>query len=358
LSFVSLFAVLYGAFSLFQPLRARFADQGEARERVKQLLDTYKTPSEEFFKLWPHDKQYYFDEKNEAVIAFHVYRGVALCVSDPIGNPERFMSLMVGFQNLCFNNDWLPSMVHVSDENLTLYEHSGFSMQKLGQEAIVDIEHFENELRNSKYFRQIRNRFEKNSYTFELLSPPHHKAVLSRLQAISDEWLSKGGRAERGFVMGYYTEEYMQMCQLLVARDAAGTIQAFLNIVPADFDKQEATYDLLRQSDAALSNINDYLLINMISEMQKQGYTRINMGLCPLAGLNDEDKKNNGLLDNLMQFAYANGDRFFSFSGLYKFKAKYDPVWHNKYIGYKGGLRGFSKTMTSLTRCMSKVVKL
>jgi phosphatidylglycerol lysyltransferase len=334
LSFVSLFAVLYGAFSLFQPLRAKFADQSDAREKILKLLEQYETNCEEFFKLWPHDKQYYFDDSGQSAIAFHVFAGVALCLSDPIGNPERFVALMAGFQNQCFNNDWLPSMVHVSEQYIQLYERSGFSLQKLGQEAIVNIEHFENKLSNSKYFRQIRNRFDKNGYSFELLSPPHHDAVLSRLKAISDEWLSKGGRAERGFVMGYYTEEYMQNCQLMVARDAAGTIQAFLNKVPAIFDKKEATYDLLRQSDAALSNVNDYLLMNMIKTMHTKGYKRINMGLSPLAGLNDEDQTNNGLLDNVLKFAYANGDRFYSFSGLYKFKSKYEPDWHDKYIGY------------------------
>jgi lysylphosphatidylglycerol synthetase-like protein (DUF2156 family) len=59
-----------------------------------------------------------------------------------------------------------------------------------------------------------------------------------------------------------------------------------------------------------------------------------------------------------MQFAYANGDAFFSFSGLHRFKAKYEPKWQDKYVGYKGGVAGFGRTVTMLTRCMTKVVKL
>jgi phosphatidylglycerol lysyltransferase len=358
LSFISTIAVIYALLSLFQPLKARLSDQSLARQRVLDLLITYGGVSEEFFKLWPHDKHYFFDDSHESVMAFHVYRGVALCVSDPVGNPSRFPSLVNNFDNLCFNNDWLPALVHVGDEHVSLYEKEGYSLQKLGQEAIVDINHFNDELKDSKYFRQIINRFNKQGYSFELLTPPHHQAILDRLKTISDEWLSKGSRAERGFVMGYFTTDYMQQCVVAVARDAANTIQAFANIVPAEFDNEEATYDMLRQSDKALSNVTDYLLTKLMEKLKDQDYLRLNMGLSPLAGLDEIDNEEKTILDNVLKFAYANGDRFFSFSGLYKFKAKYEPTWHDKYIGYKGGIRGFSRTMTALTRCMSKVVKL
>lgn len=358
LSFVSAISVLYVVVALFQPLRSRFSDQSALRAQVRDLLDWYGAESEEFFKLWPHDKQYFLDDSGEAALAFHVFGGVALCISDPVGNPSRYSQLMNDFGQMCFHNDWLPAMIHVSDMHLKLYEDAGFTVQKLGQEAVVDLDNFVNEVMRNKYFRQIQNRFTKQGYTFELLDPPHHQAVVERLKSISDEWLSKGGRSERGLAMGYFTEQYVQMCQMAVARDAAGTIQAFANIIPADFNKTDATYDMLRQSEKSLSNINDYLLVNLIDELHSKGYKTLNMGLSPLAGLDDTDNERKSLVDNVMKFAYANGDKFFSFSGLHRFKSKYEPKWQDKYVGYKGGIRGFSRTMTALTRGMSKVVKL
>jgi phosphatidylglycerol lysyltransferase len=359
LSFISLGAVIYAVLALFQPIRSRYGDQTSARELMRTLMVRYGAPSEEFFKIWPHDKQYYFDKTGESGIAFHSYRGVALCVSDPIGNPAKFPSLMKDFRGLCFNNDWLPSFIHVSDDYRKLYEDNGFTLQKLGQEAVVKLEKFNQEEANNKYFRQIRNKFQKQGYTCELLHAPHHQAVLDRLHAISSEWLSQGGRAERGFAMGYYTTEYMQMCEILVARDAAGTIQGFVNIVPVEFDTEEATYDLLRNSQSSLGNINDYLLMNLIEKLHAEGFQRLNMGLAPLGGMkkDDEDEEERTLIDNLMHFAYANGDRFYSFSGLYRFKSKYGPEWQDRYIAYQEGMRGFSRSVTALTRCMRKVVK-
>jgi phosphatidylglycerol lysyltransferase len=149
----------------------------------------------------------------------------------------------------------------------------------------------------------------------------------------------------------------MQQCEILVARDAAGTIQAFVNLVPADFDTHEATYDLLRNAQGSLGNINDYLLMNLIKRLHSHGYERLNLGLAPLGGLEDSDDEERTLIDNVLQFAYANGDRFYSFSGLYRFKAKYEPEWQDRFVAYQDGMRGFSRTMTALTRCMRNVVR-
>jgi phosphatidylglycerol lysyltransferase len=358
LSFVSFFAVAYAALSLFQPIRARFSDQTYQRELMQRLMERYGAPSEEFFKLWPHDKLYFFDQTGQSGLAFHTHQGVALCVSDPIGDPQYFTALMDGFKEMCFNNDWLPAFIHVSNQYRHLYENQGFTMQKLGQEAVVNIHDFNAHVATNKYFRQINNKFSKQGYTYELLQAPHHVAVLDRLKVISDDWLSQGGRSERGFAMGYYTSEYMQQCQIFVARDAAGTIQAFVNLVPSNnFDKQEATYDLLRNAEGSLGNINDYLLMSLLKIMQERGYQRLNLGLAPLGGLKDINNEEKSLIDNVLQFAYANGDRFYSFSGLYRFKSKYEPEWQDRFVAYQDGMRGFSRTMTALTRCMRKVVR-
>jgi phosphatidylglycerol lysyltransferase len=137
----------------------------------------------------------------------------------------------------------------------------------------------------------------------------------------------------------------------MVVRDAAGTIQAFLNQVPAEFDRTEATYDMLRHTKGSLGNINDFLLLGFLAHLESSGYVRVNLGLCPLVGIDDDEESKN-LIDSVLRFAYANGDRFYSFSGLYRFKNKYEPLWRERYIAYQGGVRGFSRTTNALMRVM------
>ncbi len=356
LSFVSVAAVAYVLLALFQPLKQRLSDQNQPRELLRNLMTKDTAKSEDFFKLWPHDKHYFFDTDKRSGLAYAVHRGVALCLGDPVGDKKAFGNLLSQFEDTCFGNDWLPAFVHVEDTHKKLYERHGYSLQKIGEEGVVDIEHFQTNVVTNKYFRHIRNKFTKQEFTGELLKPPHHTAVIQRLSEISDDWLKRGGREERGFAMGYFSEEYMQQCDVMVVRDAAGTIQAFLNMLPTDFDTQEATYDLLRYTHSSVGNSNDFLLINYIDYLSKSGYTRLNLGLCPLYGL-DADTEDSGMIDGLLRFAFANGDRFYSFSGLQRFKSKYEPEWRDRYLAYQSGVRGITKTANALMRSMRVNIK-
>lgn len=350
LSFVSVGSLVYVAISFFQPVRSRLRNQSLNRQRMLSLLEKERAPSEDFFKLWPHDKLYFFDSAEQAGTAFTVRGGVALNLGDPVGKPARLKALLNEFDTLCFVNDWLPAFLHVEAKHQKLYEAFGYNLQLIGQEAVVDIAYFGDQVARNKYFRNITNRFNKADYQVELLTPPHSSALINRLRQVSAEWLDRPARSERGFVMGYFNEAYLQQCDVLVARDAAHTIQGFINLIPAPFDNEELTFDMMRHTAQSLANINDFMLLNLIAHARDQGFKRLNLGLSPLVGLDTEEA--NGLITSALRFAYVNGDRFYSFSGLHRFKDKYEPVWSDRYIAYKGGVRGFSRTMNALLRAM------
>jgi phosphatidylglycerol lysyltransferase len=352
LSVISTGAVIFVFISFFQPLRARHVDIRQAREHAERLLKEYSNDSEDYFKLWPQDKSYIFSSDQQAAIAYRVERGVALVVGDPFGEQSSMLSLLKDFEELCYTNDWQPAFVHSQPAWQKLYAQRGYTAQVIGQEAEVDIDVFMNGVRRDKYFRNINNRFVKAGYTTELLQPPHNDALLQRLRVISDDWLERPGRTERGFMMGHASDGYLQQCTVVVARDSAGTIQGFLNQVPT-YEPKVANYDLLRSASTAQSNINDYVLLSFIDSLHARGYTQINLGLSPLAGI--DESNDNSLISTAMRLIYKGGDRFYSFQGLRKFKAKYDPIWSDRYVVYKNGVPGFTRTVRALTRAMSRL---
>jgi phosphatidylglycerol lysyltransferase len=356
LNVLTLVAVGYGFISLFQPIKARLSNQAAKRQHFEALLRNYSTNSEDFFKLWPHDKNYFFahkDDPTSAALAYRVQSGVALVVGDPIGRPRQLKLLIKGFMEFCRVNDWAIALVHITPQHSAVWKSFGFSIQQVGEEAIVDIANFKEQVVGNKYFRQIRSKFERQAYTCQLMQPPHNQALLERLKVVSDDWLSLPGRQERGFMMGHFTPEYMQSCPLLVARDAAGTIQGFLNQLPS-FQDTMASFDLLRHSRQSPGNTNDYLLMNFIDLAEASGFTKVNLGLCPLYGVGRKND-HKSVIDSTLRFVYANGDRFYSFSGLHRFKSKYQPLWQPRYIVYKGGLRGFSRALLALNKAMSRL---
>jgi phosphatidylglycerol lysyltransferase len=350
LATVSLAALTYSIVSFFQPLRARYSDQSAGRALMKKLLEDSPANSEEFFKLWPEDKVYLFDRFQSAGIAYRVEQGIALSCGAPVGDNAAIPSAMQEFEDECRTNDWMPAYIHVTDELSELYKKRGYGVQKIGEEAIINIEQFQSNVRGNKYFRHIANKFKKQDFSVEILEPPHNTAMIARLKDISLDWAKQPGRAERGFLMGYFEEAYLQQSVLVVARDAAGTIQAFLNLIPS-FDPEEANYDMLRHTAASPGNINDFVLLCLLDDLALRGVKRFNLGLCPLAGLDDTDNERS-IVDTALRFIYANGDRFYSFSGLHKFKAKYEPNWKDRYIVYRGGIAGFTRTVSALNKAV------
>ncbi|HKR81886.1 MAG TPA: phosphatidylglycerol lysyltransferase domain-containing protein [Candidatus Saccharimonadales bacterium] len=351
LSIISIGALVYAFVSLFQPLRARLGDQSSNRKHAETLLKKYPASSEDFFKLWPHDKLYFFDHTLQAGVAYAVHRGVALVVGDPFGNPEKFDSLLDSFEELCRTNDWQIAFAHTEPQHNDWYKKHGFSLQKIGEEAVIDLAHFRGQVQDSKYFRHIRNKFEKQGYTAELLKPPLDAVTVARLRHISRNWLGLPGREERRFMMGYFTSGYLQTsAAIMVLRDKDGSIQAFINQIPS-YDSQEINYDLLRHTQSSPGNSNDFLLLNFIDYAAEQGFTRANLGLCPLSGLGSHEEAH-ALIDNALGFVYNKGDRFYSFTGLRRFKAKYEPAWSPRYIAYREGVPGFTRVVTALARAM------
>lgn len=353
LASVSIAAAVYVAVAFFAPIRFRMSHHQRDYEDASQLVRKYAKSSEDFFKLWPRDKVYYFNAERSAMIAYHVSRGVALMVGDPLGKPAPAHALLGQFMQLCATNDWRPALIHTDGSNLKFYKRCGLDIQKIGEEALVDINHFTNEVLKNKYFRNINNRFTKAGYSFETAEAPHSQDLLKRLRQISNDWLSAPGRAERGIMMGYFSDEYLQQCTIALLKDSEGQIQAFANQVPT-IKSGEANYDFLHSSRGSPSNINDFLMLNFIVHLRARGFHRLNMGLCPLSGLEQPTQQDKTLVDNVLKFAYANGGRFYSFEGLRRFKSKYEPQWEDRFVVYSGGLAGFGRALNALLKAMTR----
>ncbi len=353
LNILSATALVYMIISLFQPVRFKLSSLAHNRDNALKLLGQGSNDSEDFFKIWPTDKSYFSGERenHQTTIAYRVQRGVALVVGDPIGKKNYREQLVIDFVDFSRLNDWLPAFIHLPKSSLELYRQQNFATQKIGEEAVVDVTEFCKTTSRNKYFRQIKNKFDRQGYSWELLTPPHQITTIGRLREVSSDWLTLPGRQERGFVMGYFSEDYLQQCNLLVARDSAGMIQAFINQVPT-YQSKESNYDLLRHTSKSLGNVNDYLLMAFFQTAQQQGFRAVNLGLCPLSGLvKQSDEKS--VINSVMAFVYSNGDRFYSFNGLRRFKSKYEPTWRSRYIAYKGGVRGFSRIMYALNKVMN-----
>jgi phosphatidylglycerol lysyltransferase len=181
----------------------------------------------------------------------------------------------------------------------------------------------------NKSLRNSYNKMLRNGYKASVQEPPHSPRMLRELRTISSDWLSSRGTKEMGFSLGWFDEDYLNTCPILLVRDGEGFIDAFANIV-TEFHANEAAVDLMRHRSYSEKGIMDFLFVSLFQWAKEKEIVAFNLGLSALSGVgeNPEDPA----LERTLHFMYENIDRFYNFKGLHAFKEKFHPEWSPRYL--------------------------
>jgi len=329
LTVVGVATIIYCLYSILRPLEYQLREAPAARAKAREILETYGGGIDDYFKLWPHDKSYFFSHDNEAFIAYGVARGVAVCFADPEGKPESIERLVQDFKAFSLGNGWLIAFIAASEKHRSLFERAGFNSVLIGADAVIDTEKFVRETARNKYFRNIVNRFEKSGAGVQRHLPPHSRELIEELRYVSNDWLKIPGHKQWQFITGYFSSRYFEHTPLFVVRGRDGKAQAFVNEIPS-FKASEATVDLMRHKRSAPKNVMDFLFVRLVQQLHEEQISKFNLGLSPLA------RQEFGGGEKLLDYIYLATQRFISTKGLHQYKSKFDPVWEPRYVYYIG----------------------
>jgi phosphatidylglycerol lysyltransferase len=95
----------------------------------------------------------------------------------------------------------------------------------------------------------------------------------------------------------------------------------------------------------------DFLLVELILRAQDQAFVRFNLGVAPLSGMRGGRlapawARGANLAFGLRRISY-------NFQGLRRYKEKFRPAWHNRYIALPQGLAGY-RAMIQLIRLIGQ----
>ena len=334
---VSLVAVTL--WSLFRPagkatpiLEARLG-----REFMQYLLEGYSDSSEDYFKLWPHDKSYFVSGKG--AIAYRVEGGIAFMLADPITPAQQRTHILKEFIAYARQHGWTVCVLIIGGKSPKLYEAAGLKTLQIGSSALIDVDTFCTHTARTKWWRWQRNRGEREGWQYSLATPPHNPTLLQELRQVSDVWLGEKGRSEQGFALGYFDETYLQACKLHVLRSADGNIIAFANELPLFAGGKQTTVDLIRYLPDEQGAM-PVLLMRAIEHAGTEGFTHFDLGFVPLAKVENE----------LARLLRRIGAIRFSAQGLEQFKNKFDPTWQPDYLAYDGDLLDLARIAANLER--------
>jgi phosphatidylglycerol lysyltransferase len=255
-------------------------------------------------------------------------------LGDPVGDPACFPTLVRQFFGRCDDFGGIPVFYQVSKDRLHKYADFGLTFAKLGEEAFVPLDTFSLDGAERKPFRLVLNRFGRSGQTFRIVPVDEVPGMLAKVREVSDDWLRHKAAAEKGFSLGFFTEEYVRRFPLAVIEED-GRVEAFASVWPGP-DGTELSVDLMRYRATAPKNAMEVLLLQLMLWGKENGYRRFNLGMAPLSGL--EMSAVAPVWTRMGNWLFERGVPFYNFQGLRVYKEKFHPAWEPRYLAYPGGL--------------------
>ena len=260
-----------------------------------------------------------------------------LAAGDPIGDPEAWPGAITEFLSVAARHAWRPAVMGCSELAAEVWCREGdLTALELGDEAIVSVPDFSLAGRPMRNVRQMVNRVAKNGYTAQVRRVRDiPRAEIDRIIAVADSW--RGSHTERGFSMalGRLGAERDGDCVLVTAMEN-GVLRAVLHFVPWGADG--LSLDLMRRDRAAQPGLNDFLIVESIKAAPALGVKRISLNFAMFrAALERGERIGAGPVLRAWRSLLLFMSRWFQIESLYKFNAKFCPVWEPRFFVYPGG---------------------
>jgi len=323
----------FGLARLLGPVQSRAP--GQKAGDIEKAMTIIENSPETYANLaLLGDKSFLFSDSGNTFIMYGIEGKSWVSMGDPVGEKEEKVELAWRFREMADRYNGWTVFYEVTPEMLYIYLDLGLSLLKLGEEARVRLKDFSLEGSDRKGLRYTVRKLEKEGYHCRIAPKEEIASLLPELKEISDIWLQDKNTSEKGFSLGFFSEDYLKRCPAaIVAREAQ--IVAFANLW-SGAGKKELSLDLMRYLPGLHDGVMEYLFIQLMLWGQKEGYECFNLGMAPLSGL--EDRVLAPLWNRVGAYLYSHGEHFYNFQGLRKYKEKFDPEWTPKYLACPGGL--------------------
>jgi lysyl-tRNA synthetase, class II len=334
LGLFTLFVTIYLFFRSARP-RARLAAADAVR--IRELLDKYGDRDSLGYFALRDDKSVIWSPSGKAGICYRVVSGVMLAAGDPLGDSEAWPGAIAEFLGEAARHAWRPAVMGCSELGAEVWCREGdLTALELGDEAIVNIPEFSLSGRSMRNVRQMVNRVAKNGYTAEVRRVGDiPRQELDRVIHEADNW--RGTQVERGFSMalGRLGAPGDENCVLVTAMEN-GVLKAILHFVP--WGNDGLSLDLMRRDKTAQAGLNDFLIVEAIKAAPGLGVKRVSLNFAMFrAALERGERIGAGPVLKAWRGLLVFLSRWFQIESLYKFNAKFSPVWEPRFFVYPGG---------------------
>ena len=312
-------------------LMARYVrPQAQAeRQTVERLLDEWATTPLAYFHLLG-DKTWLVAADRRSFVGFKLVGTTAVALGEPIGAPDSCQRLISEFVELCELNGWTVALHQVGPDTDGMLAAAGLKLLKIGEEAVIDLQHWNVEAKEHKQLRSALRRVERAGMEVAELPQPIDEGTMAELRQVSDSWRADGSHRERTFTLGQFDAAYLRATIVLVVREREShRIVAFANVLPS-YRSRIGNFDLMRRTPDAPNGVMEYLFVALIDRFRAGGCSGMTLGLAPMANIVGDS-----LPERALRLLYVQGNRAFNYQGLHRFKDKWGPTWEPRFLAYR-----------------------
>ncbi|MCR5873042.1 bifunctional lysylphosphatidylglycerol flippase/synthetase MprF [Phenylobacterium sp. J426] len=274
------------------------------------------------------DKRFLFSASGETFLMFGVRGRSWIALAPPVGRADERLELLWRFRELADAHAARPAIYALDAEDLPDVVEMGFSIQKIGEVAVLPLQGFTIDgTRRGKARRAWRQAADAGA-AFEVVPPGGVPAIMPELQRISDAWLAQHAGGEKGFTMGGFHPRYVEEFPVAVVR-FEGRIIAFATLWPVA-ERSAFSIDLMRYVDEGPKRIMDFLFVELLKWGVAEGYAAFDFGMAPLSGL--QDRPLAPMMSRVGSLLFENAEDLYNFQGVREFKNKWDPLWRPRYV--------------------------
>jgi lysyl-tRNA synthetase, class II len=335
-SALGLFTLVVTVYLFLRPAQPRARLGAADATRIRELLARQGDRDSLGYFALRNDKNVIWSPSGKACVCYRVVSGVMLAAGDPIGDPEAWPGAIGEFLADAARHAWRPAVMGCSELGAEVWCREGdLTALELGDEAIVNVADFSLSGRPMRNVRQMVNRVAKSGYVAEVRRIGDiPRAELDRVMQVADSW--RGSPTERGFSMalGRIGGPGDDECVLVTAKEN-GTLRAVLHFVPWGTDG--LSLDLMRRDRTAQPGLNDFLIVEAIKAAPGLGVKRMSLNFAMFrAALERGERIGAGPVLRAWRGLLVFASRWFQIESLYKFNAKFCPVWEPRFFVYPG----------------------
>ncbi|MET0546559.1 MAG: GNAT family N-acetyltransferase [Caulobacterales bacterium] len=301
--------------------------------RVEKIVAASPQAAPDAQLAFTGDKSFIF-AGDEAFVM--VARGGAslIAMGEPVGKRECWRNVLSSLRSEGERLGLRPVVYAASPEALPDLIELGFRIEKVGENALIDLKDFSLKGSAKQNLRTARRRLvEREGAAFEVRMPPYDETFWSELECVSAAWLQAHGGKEKAFSLGAFDPAYLARHPIALVR-RNDSIIAFANIW-LNPGKTRAAVDLMRFDPALAPNgLMDFLFTEMLLWAQAEGVETFDLGMAPLSGLPADQYAS--WFARLGRLVAQYGEPIYGFEGLRTFKDKFKPRWEPRYISAPG----------------------